>query len=188
MAVRFRFPYGQAQPGYWGLETSTIDWCEENYAVTHYCAEPVNTITNLVFIYLGVKGMRNCVRAGLPPIFVLAYVGYMIVGLGSTAFHASLKCSSHTETCIHCQRVSCLTILPRLDAACGRVTNDLHSVLCSFRYAYYWKINASGRWLWSWLYASPSVLCICLPPGYFAQPRHLRHPVFHQVQPTKSSL
>lgn len=25
--------------GYWGLTTSTLDWCEENYAVTWYMAE-----------------------------------------------------------------------------------------------------------------------------------------------------
>lgn len=25
--------------GYWGPTTSTLDWCEENYAVTWYIAE-----------------------------------------------------------------------------------------------------------------------------------------------------
>lgn len=25
--------------GYWGPTTSTLDWCEENYAVTRYIAE-----------------------------------------------------------------------------------------------------------------------------------------------------
>jgi hypothetical protein len=25
--------------GYWGLPTSTLDWCEENYEVTRYIAE-----------------------------------------------------------------------------------------------------------------------------------------------------
>lgn len=26
-------------PGYWGSPTATLDWCEENYAVTHFIAE-----------------------------------------------------------------------------------------------------------------------------------------------------
>lgn len=27
------------RPGYWGEPTSTLDWCEENYAVSFYVAE-----------------------------------------------------------------------------------------------------------------------------------------------------
>lgn len=27
------------RPGYWGPTTSTLDWCEENYAVTLFIAE-----------------------------------------------------------------------------------------------------------------------------------------------------
>jgi dihydroceramidase len=92
MTFRVRFPYGQPQPGYWGDQTSTIDWCEENYTITPYCAEPVNTLTNLAFMYLGYKGIRNCVETGLSPIIALAYVGYIVVGLGSMAFHTSLWC------------------------------------------------------------------------------------------------
>jgi dihydroceramidase len=68
-------------------------WCEENYTHTQYCAEPVNTITNLTFIYLGVKGIRNCLEAGLSPAFMLANIGYIVVGLGSIAFHTTLSCT-----------------------------------------------------------------------------------------------
>ena len=26
-------------PGYWGVPTATLDWCEANYDVTYYVAE-----------------------------------------------------------------------------------------------------------------------------------------------------
>jgi dihydroceramidase len=31
------------------ISTSTIDWCEENYVVSMYVAEAMNTITNGMF-------------------------------------------------------------------------------------------------------------------------------------------
>lgn len=45
-----------------------------------------------MFMWLGVKGLRNVLEFKHSPIFVLAYVGYLVVGLGSMAFHATLKC------------------------------------------------------------------------------------------------
>lgn len=49
-------------------------------------------MTNLVFIYLGVRGVRDCLRYSHPPVFVVAFVGYLVVGLGSMAFHSTLYC------------------------------------------------------------------------------------------------
>ena len=31
--------YRDPAAGYWGFPSSTMDWCEENYAVTSYMAE-----------------------------------------------------------------------------------------------------------------------------------------------------
>jgi hypothetical protein len=64
----------------------------QDYNITHYCAELVNTLTNVMFLYLGYVGIRNCLRYSEPPIFILAYLGYTVVGIGSMAFHATLKC------------------------------------------------------------------------------------------------
>ncbi|PRP76892.1 hypothetical protein PROFUN_14058 [Planoprotostelium fungivorum] len=36
-----------AENGYWGTPTSTLNWCEEDYAVTFFVAETINTLTNL---------------------------------------------------------------------------------------------------------------------------------------------
>ncbi|EFX01210.1 alkaline dihydroceramidase [Grosmannia clavigera kw1407] len=89
----FQLPYREARDGFWGEQTSTLNWCEEDYNITHYCAELVNTLTNLTFIWLGVSGIRDCMRFSHPSIFFVAFAGYIIVGMGSMAFHATLKYS-----------------------------------------------------------------------------------------------
>lgn len=77
--------------GFWGKATSTIDWCEENYVVSYYVAEAVNTITNAAFIALAVYALRNCFRNRLEHRFTLACCGFMLVGVGSWLFHMTLK-------------------------------------------------------------------------------------------------
>lgn len=87
------FPYPTSEPedGYWQPQTSTINWCEEDYYATRYIGEIVNTLTNLLFMGLGIRGIRNCIQNGHDTIFLISYVGYTLVGAGSFAFHASLK-------------------------------------------------------------------------------------------------
>ena len=53
----------------------------------------MNTLTNLIFVYLGVKGIRNCLQYSPRPSLILAYLGYLTVSVGSMAFHATLKCT-----------------------------------------------------------------------------------------------
>ncbi|KAH9865654.1 hypothetical protein J1614_009240 [Plenodomus biglobosus] len=84
-------PYPPEQDGFWSPVTSTLDWCEENYVVTQYSAEIINTLTNLLFMYLAAKGIRNCLKHGHDTVFLVAFVGYLLVGTGSFLFHATLK-------------------------------------------------------------------------------------------------
>ena len=84
--------YPPEQPGFWEPHTSTIVWCEEKYYLNRYFAEIINTLTNLLFMYLAVKGMLNCWRNGHDRVFFVAFLGYLIVGSGSFAFHTTLKC------------------------------------------------------------------------------------------------
>ncbi|KAF2862676.1 alkaline phytoceramidase [Piedraia hortae CBS 480.64] len=77
--------------GFWAPITSTLDWCEENYYLTPYSAEIINSLTNLLFLYLGLYGLYNCHTQTHDVIFTLAFIGYLIVGLGSLAFHSTLK-------------------------------------------------------------------------------------------------
>ncbi|KAF2722653.1 alkaline phytoceramidase [Polychaeton citri CBS 116435] len=86
--------YPPPQPqgyGFWAPVTSTLNWCEEDYYATPYSAEVVNTFTNLLFMYLAFKGITNCLKHGHDTIFVVTFFGYLIVGSGSFAFHATLK-------------------------------------------------------------------------------------------------
>ncbi|RHZ68533.1 ceramidase [Aspergillus thermomutatus] len=52
-------PYPPSKAGYWSPVTSTLNWCEEDYYATIYSAEIVNSLTNLLFMWLGLKGIRN---------------------------------------------------------------------------------------------------------------------------------
>ncbi|CAG7961899.1 unnamed protein product [Penicillium nalgiovense] len=73
------FPYPPAKDGYWEPVTSTLNWCEEDYYATEYAAEIVNTLTNLLFMWLGVQGIRSCRRNGHDQIFTVALIGYLVV-------------------------------------------------------------------------------------------------------------
>ncbi|TDZ41419.1 Alkaline ceramidase 3 [Colletotrichum trifolii] len=77
--------------GYWDPVTATINWCEEDYYASHYVAEVVNTFTNAIFIYLASVGVCNCIKNDHPRVFLVAYVGYMFIGLSSFIYHTTLK-------------------------------------------------------------------------------------------------
>ncbi|KAI7765276.1 hypothetical protein LZL87_009805 [Fusarium oxysporum] len=57
-----RIPYPPPQEGFWGRPTSTLNWCEEDYVISHYAAEITNTLTNALFIALGARGVRTCLK------------------------------------------------------------------------------------------------------------------------------
>jgi dihydroceramidase len=79
------------QPGYWDPVTSTLQWCEEDYYLTYYSAEIINTLTNVMFLYLSYKGIRSCMVNSHDTVFIVAYFGYFLVGIGSLMFHTTLK-------------------------------------------------------------------------------------------------
>lgn len=64
----------------------------QDYNITFYCAEAINTLTNLVFMWLGFKGLRNVLAYGHAKVFIVVFLGYIVVGCGSMAFHTTLKC------------------------------------------------------------------------------------------------
>ncbi|KAI0188389.1 alkaline dihydroceramidase [Astrocystis sublimbata] len=85
------FPYHEPRVGFWGKKTVTLNFCEEDYVMSYYCAEVCNTVTNILFLWLGARGIKACLKYGHPAIFLVTFIGYIIVGLGSTLFHATLK-------------------------------------------------------------------------------------------------
>ncbi|GME43488.1 alkaline phytoceramidase [Neofusicoccum parvum] len=87
----FRTPY--PKDGYepaWFTPTSRVNFCEEDYLVTPYIAEFVNTITNtsyVIYAYYGIRRLRGNPNAAL---LSLPYIGLAAVGILSAAFHATL--------------------------------------------------------------------------------------------------
>jgi dihydroceramidase len=44
-------------------------------------------------MYLAAKGIRSCLKNGHDTVFLVTFVGYLLVGTGSFLFHATLKCT-----------------------------------------------------------------------------------------------
>ena len=74
--------------GFWGIPTASIDWCEQNYAVTPYVAEFWNTVSSLAIVVAGLVGLST--RRFAREIRV-AFGLLVLVGLGSIAFHGTLR-------------------------------------------------------------------------------------------------
>ena len=76
--------------GFWGPVTSTLDWCEENYTVSHFIAEFNNTLSNLNYIFLALVGLYSCKTVYSTRAIILSYLGVLVVGVGSFLFHMTL--------------------------------------------------------------------------------------------------
>ncbi|CAH2350963.1 alkaline ceramidase Ypc1p [[Candida] railenensis] len=88
----FAFEYPPEQlDGFWGPPSSTIDWCEENYVVSTYIAEALNTVTNSVFIALALFATYSAYKNKLELRFILSTLGFCLVGIGSWLFHMTLQ-------------------------------------------------------------------------------------------------
>jgi len=86
------FPY-RAEPHapYWGPVTSQANFCEQDYAITSYIAEVVNTLTNLTYLIYAYHGIKNNVNRKDAILRNLPYLGIAGVGIGSAIFHSTLK-------------------------------------------------------------------------------------------------
>ncbi|KAI0462113.1 hypothetical protein LJB42_004200 [Komagataella kurtzmanii] len=89
--MSFPFEYQEQISGYWGPSTATIDWCEENYVISWYFAEFINSTTNLAFYFLFLYHLRSAIKNEHGFLFIFTSVGACVVGLGSWLFHMTLK-------------------------------------------------------------------------------------------------
>jgi len=76
--------------GFWGPPTSSVDWCEANYAHVPIVAELFNTLSSLAIVAAGLLGLVLH-RRSLERRFLLCFFSVALVGLGSVAFHATLR-------------------------------------------------------------------------------------------------
>jgi dihydroceramidase len=77
-------------PGFWGAPTSSVDWCEANYRYSPYICELFNTLSSLVILLAGLFGAWFHRRV-LERRFAVAFLALLAVGIGSVAFHATLR-------------------------------------------------------------------------------------------------
>lgn len=76
--------------GFWGPSTSTVDWCETNYQHLFHVGELFNSASSLFLVFTGLVGILLH-RKVLERRFLLAFGLLSLVGVGSTAFHATLR-------------------------------------------------------------------------------------------------
>jgi dihydroceramidase len=79
------------QPGFFSPATAAANFCEIDYAITPYLAEFINSLTNLTYIYYALTTLPLSSSPFNPLTYPLTNTSLLLVGLGSFAFHATLK-------------------------------------------------------------------------------------------------
>jgi dihydroceramidase len=77
--------------GYWGGPTGDFDWCEPNYMYSEYVVEPWNAITSLAFLPGPASLLFGPGGMDLPAGIRMNCALVAAIGLGSVAFHATLR-------------------------------------------------------------------------------------------------
>ncbi|KAF2264571.1 alkaline phytoceramidase [Lojkania enalia] len=87
--------YGESPgSGAYGFPTSNHNFCEEDFIISQYVGEFINTLTNLTYIIYGIHGLRRVQPredGGLFSTLAFPYWGLIGVGVLSGWFHATLK-------------------------------------------------------------------------------------------------
>ena len=75
--------------GFWGEKTSSVNFCENDYYVTHYIAEFWNTISSFSIVIFPLIGIfySNPTHEWR---FIVSYLTLITVGLGSVTLHTTL--------------------------------------------------------------------------------------------------
>jgi len=78
--------------GYWGHPNSIIDFCEPNYFISHYFAEFFNCLSSIPMVVQALLGLVLTHKYATKQFrYKMCFVSLMLVGIGSSLFHASLK-------------------------------------------------------------------------------------------------
>jgi len=80
-------------------QSSSIDWCEQNYVYSNYIVEFWNTITNIFVIILGASGLYLSCNFGAYNLYndrpayryKVYYILLIFIGIGSSLFHGTLS-------------------------------------------------------------------------------------------------
>jgi hypothetical protein len=72
-------------------ESSSIDWCEDNYVYSNYIAEFYNSISNIPYILFYFLGLYSFKKMKCKRKDRLLYGGLLFTGISSFYFHATLS-------------------------------------------------------------------------------------------------
>lgn len=89
LTIKYTVDTMSSGAGYWEPHTSSVDFCEPNYYLTNFIAEPHNVWSSLYLTLLGLIGL--CYANPLGEWRVIAQYGALaVVGLGSAMLHSTL--------------------------------------------------------------------------------------------------
>ncbi|KAL4800893.1 ceramidase [Aspergillus venezuelensis] len=81
---------------FWGPQTSYLNFCEEDYVITRYVAEFINTLSSLIYCFFGLYGISKLRKRNHASISrCIPYYGLIGVGVCSGGYHMTLK--YHTQ-------------------------------------------------------------------------------------------
>eukprot|EP01113_Clastostelium_recurvatum_P035669 TRINITY_DN49_c0_g1_i4.p1 TRINITY_DN49_c0_g1~~TRINITY_DN49_c0_g1_i4.p1 ORF type:complete len:293 (+),score=42.61 TRINITY_DN49_c0_g1_i4:3-881(+) len=76
---------------FWGHPTSSLEWCEDNYAISPYVCEFWNTLSSLYISSLAMVGLYLVVQKQQTELcMAVSCIILGLVGLGSALFHGTL--------------------------------------------------------------------------------------------------
>ncbi|KAL3456578.1 ceramidase [Aspergillus heterothallicus] len=81
---------------FWGPQTSYLNFCEQDYVVTRYVAEFINTLSSGIYCLFGLYGLAQLRRRQQASLGrCIPYLGLIGVGVCSGGYHMTLK--YHTQ-------------------------------------------------------------------------------------------
>ncbi|KAJ5750669.1 alkaline phytoceramidase [Penicillium manginii] len=80
---------------FWGPPTSYLNFCEEDYVITRFVAEFINTFSSCVYICYGIYGLVQLRQKPQAAFRSISYFGLIGVGVCSAGYHMTLK--YHTQ-------------------------------------------------------------------------------------------
>ena len=169
---------------YYGPSTG-INWCEKDYVKTKYIAEFWNTVTNIVYVYIGLKSLLLCRQKRLPTRFYMIACFILLTGITSGLFHATLHLEHQRldEIFENASMISIFHTLSSLSIYSTTTSIELyvvwHFFLCTLGivfcgYFLFCEIHLIGISIWSGrvLYAfaiNPKERCLGEPKGTGSQ-------------------
>ncbi|KAJ5234620.1 uncharacterized protein N7469_003788 [Penicillium citrinum] len=80
---------------FWGPPTSYLNFCEEDYVITRFVAEFINTFSSFIYICYGIYGLIQLRQKPQAAFRSISYIGLIGVGVCSGGYHMTLK--YHTQ-------------------------------------------------------------------------------------------